>query len=442
MTILASQNMTFQPKEIGTLVPESSLWALRNNKTRMEFAQCTSLLSYSVERAFYPLEAFFDRLDHLPKETLKAFTVKELKEDFRLGSFLTSKLATYSDRQFIKIPVQEVDTTLVRCVSRRLAYIFHHKRKLFTDGKTSKARVQETRSITLRDIRRLKSGLEIMRFFSRQELYPYLLMLSPAQKSRIRSLNLFQYLIRYDEKEEMPKYILKMSDRFLNHVTSKVSKYLCDLLPPELIQRLDLSKLPDSHFYRLVVANVGSLDKLSLSPDKIKGVLERMMTMILTRDAFPMTEEKKRWFWCKKENIVRQKEMPRLDPWAFVQLPDSVFLMMDFVQMNADQLFCLFHPKSLKNDEYFGDFVEKHDQGHPGCPIRISSFSNPILNMGYSGEWGCSYYSKSSYLNEVRRHEDYNKRRLALLSPEVYRAIRPRLHREIVKLGDDIFPKI
>lgn len=437
MTVQASRNSSFQPQESGALDAESSLWMLKNHEKRMRFAMYGCRLYENVKGAFDSLGAFFERLDILPEETLKVFTVKELKNDRGLWWFLASEFAAYSDNDFIDIPAHEIKETMTKSVRRRLAYIFHQNKKLFTDGTTPKTAGQEDRSITLRDIRRVKSGSEIKRLFSKKEFYPYLSLLSFTQKSWIRSQRLFEELITYDKEGELSEYIPKMSDIFLSRAIPKASECSIRLLPRELIARLDLSKLSDAHFYQLAVGNVGSLDKLSLSPEKIKEILHRMMTMILTRDVFSeKIKEKRRKGKFKKERVVIKREKPRLDPKDFVRLPASIFVTMDFVQMNAEQLFCLFHPKTLQVDEYFGDILEHI----PGCPITIRSYSNPHLMTGISWAGGATYLlTQSSYEDLVKSHEKYNKSRLTLLSLEVYQAIRPKLDPEIVKLGDDIF---
>ncbi len=109
-------------------------------------------------------------------------------------------------------------------------------------------------------------------------------------------------------------------------------------------------------------------------------------------------------------------------------IPDKIFRKIDLSKCSKKELFLFFHPRTTKTLNKLGNIAK----------IRGDNF-----HMTSWDSEGCTnvVQHKSLFNISVKKKEEYNKRRLALFTKEQYMEVKAKLHKDIVKLGDEIFAK-
>ncbi len=407
---------------------ESSLLSFRDFKDRQQFTGLN--LSTLLDRSFKSLKELYQRLDVAHEDTLKMFSVKQLFECYGLLNLLKSIYATLADDDFLECNALNIRYQDRLGVAKRLSHLQEHRRELiFPTGTTQSINYLPhltVKELSLIDVRNLDTVAKISWVFANTLFL--LPILSLEQKLLIHEKELLNELITSDSVEEKAKYLTKIPRKVLNKTLRQYNHNLSEL-PYEIIPLLNLSEFSDLLVNELMYHNIKHLDKITISSEGINAIFQRLLTMSITTDEVEiLLENSTLGITLDKLNI------PRFYPPMWQKVPDSVFALIPFQDLSKDKLFCLFHPKTYDNAEKFGRIVHNHQN----WVYEIIYRSVVDYNQGRVGP-KTVIRGENTYAYSVKKKEEYNKRRLALLSPQQYQKIRPHLDPDIIELGNQIF---
>jgi hypothetical protein len=162
--------------------------------------------------------------------------------------------------------------------------------------------------------------------------------------------------------------------------------------------------------------NIKKLDQLHMNDEKLRALLTGILQLTI-----PVKIESN----GSEDSKGRLKYGFLLSPYELKKMPDSVFVKFDFNNLSKRELLSIFHPYKLKSLRTLG------------CKVVNGSLS--MIFVDHRDGIVTVEMSRGYYENRSKKQENYNIHRLGLLTKDLYLGMRDRAHREIVKIGDEIF---